>query len=117
MVPARPHAHLEERLLSGPEHRQCTAVGEKTPSPVAKLCTRGADRFGQGEQIGGKKALQEAAAMIAPRRLNFYARLPASYEATRRIYRLYGKPENVFGSIGIKGPLEGRYDYGFASGY
>ena len=35
--------------------------------------------------------LPEAAALIAPRPLQFYMRLPEAYEYTRHIYQLYGK--------------------------
>lgn len=60
--------------------------------------------------------LPEAAALLAPRRLNFYARMPSGYDAVRSIYALYGKREHVFVTMSIEAVLEGRYDYGFASG-
>jgi dienelactone hydrolase len=61
--------------------------------------------------------LPEAAALLAPRRLNFYGRMPAAFEATRRIYGLEGKPDHVFVSMAIENVLEGRYHHNFASGY
>ncbi|MEZ5354929.1 MAG: hypothetical protein R2762_20020, partial [Bryobacteraceae bacterium] len=61
--------------------------------------------------------LPEAAALLAPRRLNFYARMPAAYELTRRLYALQGKPDHVFLTMQIEGVLEGRYDHGYASGF
>jgi hypothetical protein len=61
--------------------------------------------------------LPEAAALLAPRRLNFYARIPPAYEYTRQIYKLAGAPGHVYLAMNIEAVLEGRYDYGFASGY
>ncbi len=50
--------------------------------------------------------LPAAASLLAPRKLNFYGRMPAAY-----------KPgPHVFVAMSIEGPLEGRYDHGFASG-
>jgi cephalosporin-C deacetylase-like acetyl esterase len=60
--------------------------------------------------------LPEAAALLAPRRLNFYSHMPQAYEPVRRIYALYNKPDHVFLAMDIEAVLEGRYDYGFASG-
>ena len=60
--------------------------------------------------------LPEAAALLAPRRLNFYGRMPAAFQATRGVYQLYGKPEHVFVTMHVEGVLEGRYDHGFSSG-
>ena len=60
--------------------------------------------------------LSEAAALLAPRRLNFYGRMPASYEYTRGIYRLHGKPDHVFVAMNVWAVLDGRYDHQFASG-
>lgn len=60
--------------------------------------------------------LPEAAGLLAPRRLNFYARIPPAYEQTRAIYALYGKPDHAFLTMSLEAVLEGRYDHGFASG-
>lgn len=60
--------------------------------------------------------LPEAAALLAPRRLNFYARMPAAYGAAGSIYALYGKAEHLSVTMSIEAVLEGRYEYGFASG-
>ncbi|MBI1787705.1 MAG: acetylxylan esterase [Acidobacteria bacterium] len=60
--------------------------------------------------------LPEAAALLAPRRLNFYGRMPPPYEYTRRIYALEGKPDHVFLSMNIAGVLEGRYHHDYSSG-
>lgn len=59
--------------------------------------------------------LPEVAALLAPRRLDFYARIPAAYEFTRRIYQLYGQPDRLFLTMSIHGPLEGRYDHDFGA--
>lgn len=37
--------------------------------------------------------LPETLALIAPRRLSFYRRLPKEYEHTRHVFELYGKPD------------------------
>lgn len=60
--------------------------------------------------------LPEAAALLAPRRLNFYGHMPAAYEYTKHIYQLYDKPGHVFLAMNIEYVLAGRYDYGMASG-
>jgi cephalosporin-C deacetylase-like acetyl esterase len=60
--------------------------------------------------------LPEAAALLAPRHVNFYARMPAGYEFTRSVYRLYRKPGNVFVAMNVEAVLEGRYDHNFSSG-
>jgi cephalosporin-C deacetylase-like acetyl esterase len=60
--------------------------------------------------------LPEAAALIAPRNLSFYARMPAAYEYARHVYALYGKPDRPFLAMDIEAVLEGRYDHNFASG-
>ncbi|HWQ53722.1 MAG TPA: acetylxylan esterase [Bryobacteraceae bacterium] len=61
--------------------------------------------------------LPEAAALIAPRPLTFYARVPAQYEYARHIYGLYGKSGHFFRAMNIHRVLEGRYDHNFGSGY
>jgi len=60
--------------------------------------------------------LPEAAALMAPRRLNFYARIPDAYAATRHVYQLYGEPDRLFRTMSLHGPLEGRYDHNFGAG-
>jgi cephalosporin-C deacetylase-like acetyl esterase len=60
--------------------------------------------------------LPEAAALLAPRRLNFYGHMPAAYEYTKRIYELYDKPSHIFLAMNIEYVLAGRYDHGMASG-
>ncbi|MBI3279915.1 MAG: acetylxylan esterase [Acidobacteria bacterium] len=60
--------------------------------------------------------LPEAAALLAPRRLNFYGHMPPAYEYTRKVYQLAGKPEHVFVAMNIEGVAEGRYDHNYSSG-
>ena len=60
--------------------------------------------------------LVEAAALIAPRHLTFYARMPAAYEYTRHVYKLVGKPSNLARAMNIHEVLAGRYGHNFASG-
>jgi hypothetical protein len=60
--------------------------------------------------------LPEAAALIAPRHLTFYSRMPAAYAYTQRIYRLLGQASNIGVTMQLEGVVEGRYDHGFTSG-
>jgi hypothetical protein len=60
--------------------------------------------------------LPEAAALIAPRHLTFYNRMPAAYAYTQRLYKTIGKASNLHVAMHIDGVLEGRYDHGFTSG-
>jgi hypothetical protein len=60
--------------------------------------------------------LPEAAALLAPRRLNFYSRMPEAFQAVLPIYDLYGKPDSVHTSMDIEAVLQGRYNHDFASG-
>jgi cephalosporin-C deacetylase-like acetyl esterase len=59
--------------------------------------------------------LPEVAALLAPRRLDFYARIPAAYSFTRHVYQLYGQTDHLFLTMSIHGPLEGRYDHNFGA--
>ena len=61
--------------------------------------------------------LPEAAALLAPRRLSFFARVPWAFDYTRRVYSLYGKPENIFRSLDIAGVAQGRNDHRTAPGF
>ena len=61
--------------------------------------------------------LPEAAALLAPRHLSFFARVPDAFDYTRHIYSLYGKPENFFRSMDIAGVVQGRYDHRSAPGF
>jgi cephalosporin-C deacetylase-like acetyl esterase len=61
--------------------------------------------------------LPEAAALLAPRRLNFYGRVPKEFEYTRHIYELLGKGPLLHLSMDIGAVVEGRYDRNYASGY
>jgi hypothetical protein len=60
--------------------------------------------------------LSEAAALLAPRRLNFYGQMPPAFEYTKHVYELYGKPQHLFLAMNIEYVLTGRYDHGMASG-
>jgi hypothetical protein len=46
--------------------------------------------------------LPEAAALVAPRRITFYARSPAAYEYTRHVYALYGKSGNISTALPVR---------------
>lgn len=46
--------------------------------------------------------LPEAASLVAPRRITFYARFPQAYEYTRHIYALLGKAENFGEAMRIR---------------
>jgi len=60
--------------------------------------------------------LPEAAALLAPRHLNFYSQMPAPYEYSKHVYQLLGKPDHVFVAMNIEYVLTGHYDHGMASG-
>jgi hypothetical protein len=60
--------------------------------------------------------LPEAAALLAPRRLNFYGHIPPEFEYTRKIYAAAGKEDHMFLAMTIEAVLEGRYDHDFPSG-
>jgi hypothetical protein len=60
--------------------------------------------------------LPEAAALLAPRRLNFYSRMPAAFSPVKSVYALYGHPEHVHVTMDMQAVVEGRYDHDFASG-
>ncbi len=60
--------------------------------------------------------LPEAAALLAPRRLNFYGRIPAAYNDTRRIFALYGKPDHLHLTMTLSGPLFHRFGHDYSSG-
>jgi cephalosporin-C deacetylase-like acetyl esterase len=61
--------------------------------------------------------LPEAAALLAPRRLNFYSPMPPAYAYTRDVYALAGKRQNLYVAMSIEAVVEGRYDHNFSSGY
>jgi dienelactone hydrolase len=60
--------------------------------------------------------LPEAAALLAPRHLTFFARVPDAFGYTRHVYSLFGKPGNFFRSINIGAVVDGRYDHNTAPG-
>jgi hypothetical protein len=60
--------------------------------------------------------LPEAAALLAPRRLNFYGHMPAAFDYTKHVYTLLGKPEHVFVTMDAGAVVSGRHDHNFASG-
>ncbi len=60
--------------------------------------------------------LPEAAALVAPRRVTFYGRLPDAYKFTQRIYELYGKGDQMRLSMTLEGALNGRFEHDFAAG-
>ena len=60
--------------------------------------------------------LPEAAALLAPRRLNFLGRVPAAFENTRHVYALQGVPGRLHLTMEVEAVLEGRYHHNFSSG-
>lgn len=60
--------------------------------------------------------IPEAAALLAPRRLNFYSRIPKAFEVVRNVYALYSLPEHMFLTMDIHSILHGRYGHNFSSG-
>jgi cephalosporin-C deacetylase-like acetyl esterase len=61
--------------------------------------------------------LPEAAALLAPRRLIFFGRIPEAYQPTQAVYRLLSKPENLSLTMSLKAVVDQRYDHNFSSGY
>jgi hypothetical protein len=60
--------------------------------------------------------LPEAAALIAPRPLSFYGRLPTAYAPVVHVYELFGQSVRPFVSMDIEATIQGRYDHNFSSG-
>jgi dienelactone hydrolase len=59
--------------------------------------------------------LPEVAALAAPRRVNFFGRIPPAYQAARAVFQLYGAAGHMFRALSIEHPLLGRYGHGFTS--
>jgi len=60
--------------------------------------------------------LPEAAALVAPRPLSFYGRLPAAFEPVRQVYELLGQPQRPYISMDIEAFVQGHYKHDFSSG-
>ncbi len=60
--------------------------------------------------------LPGVAALIAPRRLTFYGRMPEAYRATQDIYEGLGVGESLDVSMSIGAVLNGRSGHGFSIG-
>ncbi len=60
--------------------------------------------------------LPEAAALMAPRRVTFYGRVPEPYEATRKIFELLGEGGKLSLTMSLEGALNGRFHHRFPSG-
>jgi cephalosporin-C deacetylase-like acetyl esterase len=57
--------------------------------------------------------IPEAAALLAPRRLAFYARMPAAFEPTARLYALAGARDRLLVISNVEAVVEGRYGHDF----
>ena len=60
--------------------------------------------------------LPEAAALMAPRRVTFYSRVPEAYKATQGVFALYGKADRFALTMSLEGALNGRFDHRYSSG-
>lgn len=60
--------------------------------------------------------LPEAAALLAPRRLNFHRRMPEAFNQTREIYQLHSKPDHVFVTMEMLNVVTGQYGHNFPGG-
>ena len=60
--------------------------------------------------------LPEAAALLAPRRLSFYGRIPPEYQPTQGIYSLGGNPDHLTLTMSLEAALNGRHHHNFSSG-
>lgn len=56
------------------------------------------------------------AALLAPRRLTFYGRMPEAFEATRDVYEGLGVGDSLAVSMSIGAALNGRLGHGFSLG-
>ena len=92
-------------------------LGRRLERPVAARVTRLRRAFGfriLEQRLNGDHP--EAAALLAPRRLNFYGRIPSAFEPVREVYRLYEKPDSMHLTMDLEAVLQGVYDHRFASG-
>lgn len=60
--------------------------------------------------------LPEAAALLAPRRLSFYGRIPPEYQPTQGIFSLGGNPDHLSLTMSLEAALNGRRHHNFSSG-
>ena len=60
--------------------------------------------------------IPEAAALLAPRALSFYSRMPSAFESVRDVYSLYGMADQPFVTMDLYSVIGGRYDHAFSSG-
>jgi hypothetical protein len=60
--------------------------------------------------------LPEAAALLAPRRLNFFGHTPPAYAPVRHVYSLYGQPNHIHETLNLERVLEGDYRRNFPAG-
>lgn len=60
--------------------------------------------------------LPEAAAMLAPRRLNFLGRMPEAFGYTKHVYELMGRADHIFLTMDAGAAVAGRYDHDYSSG-
>ncbi len=63
-----------------------------------------------------RAGLPGIAALLAPRRITFFGRMPAEYERTREIYEGMGAGARISVSMSIGAALNGRFGHGFALG-
>lgn len=60
--------------------------------------------------------LPEAAALLAPRRLSFYGKVPGEYAMTQGVFTLHGKADHMALVMSIEGALNGRFGHDYSSG-
>lgn len=60
--------------------------------------------------------LPEAAALMAPRRLTFYGKIPEEYAVTQGVFALHGKADHMALVMSIEGALNGRFQHNYSSG-
>jgi cephalosporin-C deacetylase-like acetyl esterase len=58
----------------------------------------------------------EIAALLAPRRINFYSRVPKEFDGVKDVYGLYGAEDKFFVTMDQLNVMEGIYDHDFSSG-
>lgn len=57
--------------------------------------------------------IPEAAGLLAPRRLAFYARMPEAFERTAHVYGLAGARDRLFVTMNVEAVVEGHYGHDF----
>ena len=61
--------------------------------------------------------LPEVAALLAPRRLSFWGKMPEAYALTKHMFTSLGVTEKLYEGVNLDGIVTGRYGHGYGSGF